>query len=288
LRKFVIENKVEIIHAHSTSFFIAFLLKLAYPTVKLFWHDHYGARVYEQRLDNLILYFSSLFFSAIFVVNKQLEVWARNNLFVKQVFFIPNFATSDNCKSNLTVLNGVSERRIVCLANLKNPKNHIALLEAFEILKLSDLGWSLHLIGKDYNNEYSDNLKNFIKANNLINSVFLYNSRNDIQNILSQASIGVLCSTYEGFPVALLEFGLAKLAVVSTNVGYCSEIVKENFSGLLFDPLDINQIQSQLLKMVLDQTLRDKFALNLNKLVLENYSTNIVVKLLVSKYNNIN
>ena len=42
LRKFVVENKIEIIHAHSTSFFIAFLLKLLYPSLKLIWHDHYG------------------------------------------------------------------------------------------------------------------------------------------------------------------------------------------------------------------------------------------------------
>ena len=42
LRSFVLKNKVTHIHAHSTSFFLAFLLKIIHPTVKLIWHYHYG------------------------------------------------------------------------------------------------------------------------------------------------------------------------------------------------------------------------------------------------------
>jgi glycosyltransferase involved in cell wall biosynthesis len=115
--------------------------------------------------------------------------------------------------------------------------------------------------------------------------VFLYDSKNDIQNILSQSTIGMLCSTDEGFPVSLLEYGLAKLAVVSTNVGYCPEIIKDSFSGLLFDPLDSKQLQNQLQKIVLDKTQRDRFALHLHRLVLKKYSMEKGVQLLMSKYN---
>ena len=284
LRKFVIDNQVGIIHAHSTSFFLAFLLKLTCPAVKLIWHDHYGARVKQNRKGNLVLFFCSFFFTSVFTVNHQLENWVRKTLMVKKVFYIPNFPVSDKYHSNLTLLRGNSNKRIVCLANLKKPKNHIALLNAFEELKLYDLGWSLHLIGKDYNDDYSSCLKDFIKNNELENSIYLYDSKNDIQNILSQATIGVLCSTNEGFPVALLEYGLAKLAVVSTNVGYCSEIIKDGFSGLLFDPLNNKQIQNQLRIMVLNKEERERFALNLNKLVEEDYSLEKGVQLLISKY----
>ena len=51
---------------------------------------------------------------------------------------------------------------------------------------------------------YSRLLKEFLKTNNLENYIFIYNSRNDIQHVLSQATIGILASTQEGFPVALL------------------------------------------------------------------------------------
>jgi glycosyltransferase involved in cell wall biosynthesis len=284
LRLFVQKNKINIVHAHGTSFFLAFLLKLIYPKIKIIWHEHYGARAYQSRIDNLILLCSSLRFSAVFVVNHQLEAWVKKNLFLIKVYYIPNFATAENVYKNTTFLRGSEGKRIVCLANLKKPKNHFAVLIAFKEIEIGDLGWTLHLIGKDYNDDYSIILKNFIKENNLENSVFIYDSKNDIQNILTQATIGILASSAEGFPVTILEYGLAKLPVVSTNVGYCSNIIIENISGLLFNPADNLQIQNQLLKMISDKQLRDSLALHLQKLVCDNYSKNTVVDIILSHY----
>ena len=284
LRNYVIQNKVSLVHAHGSSFFTAILLKFTYPKINIIWHEHYGARVNESRIDNFILLFSSIFFSSVFVVNPQLEIWVKKNLLVKKVYYIPNFATSDENQPRVTFLNGDDHRRIVCVANLKKPKNHISLLLAFKEMKLQDLGWSLHLIGKEYNDLYFNDLKAFRNINNLQNAVFIYGLQNDIQHILSQATIGILSSTDEGFPVSLLEYGLAKLPVVSTNVGYCPEIIKENFTGLLFDPLDNLQLQEQLQKMILNKKMRDSFGLHLHELVVETYSREKGMQLLLTKY----
>jgi glycosyltransferase involved in cell wall biosynthesis len=284
LRSFVQKNKISIVHAHGTSFFLAILLKLIYPTIKIIWHEHYGARVHQSRMDNLALLLSSVLFSSVFVVNHQLEAWVKKNLFLTKVYYIPNFATSEQVHENTTFLRGTDEKRIVCLANLKDPKNHISILIAFNEMKIGDLGWSLHLVGKDYNDNYSIVLKDFIRGNNLEDSIFIYGSKNDVQHILAQSSIGILASTAEGFPVTLLEYGLARLPVVCTNVGFCSEIIKDNNSGLLFDPSDNLQIQNQLLKMITDKQLRNCFALHLQKVVCDNYSKNKVIDVLLSHY----
>ncbi|TDE46028.1 glycosyltransferase [Flavobacterium rhamnosiphilum] len=284
LRNYVKVNKVMLVHAHGTSFFIAVLLKIIYPKIKIIWHEHYGARVNQSRINNGILFFSSVFFSSVFVVNHQLETWASKNLLVKKVSYISNFAIFELNYPKTTFLSGNNGKRIICLANLKNPKNHSVILSAFKEMKLNDFGWSLHLIGKDYNDSYSILLKDFIRENNLENSVFIYGSKNDVQHILAQATIGILTSTAEGFPVTLLEYGLAQLPVVSTNVGFCPLIIKDDFSGLLFDPLNDLQIQEQLQKIISDKLLSDRFGLNLHELVLENYSKDSVIKLLLSKY----
>jgi glycosyltransferase involved in cell wall biosynthesis len=284
LKKYVNNHKIQIVHAHGTSFFLAFLLKLFYPKIKIIWHEHFGDRAKQSKRDNVILIFCSLFFSAVFVVNHQLEAWVKKNLFAKKVSFIPNFTTLNKNVKKATFLKGEDGKRIICLANLKSPKNHLALLKAFNSLKLNDLLWSLHLVGRDYNDSYSLELKDFISKNNLENCVFIYGSQNDIQPILSQATIGVLASTAEGFPVTLLEYGLAKLGVISTNVGYCSEIVRDNFTGLLFDPFDESQLQKQLCKLVHDTNLIHSFGLSLSEYVLENYTQEKVIALLLSKY----
>jgi glycosyltransferase involved in cell wall biosynthesis len=284
LKAFVKSKEIEIVHAHGTSFFTAVLLKLIYPKIKIVWHEHYGARAIQGKKDNLILYFSSIFFAAIFVVNHQLEFWARKNLRVKKVCYIPNFACFKADYPKQTHLKGNDGKRIVLVANLKNPKNHIAALAAFHELQLKDSGWSLHFVGKDYNDAYSQILKDFVIAKNLKNDVFIYGAKDDVQHILAQADIGILSSTTEGFPVVLLEYGLAKLPVVSTNAGFCPEIVQDHSSGLLFDPLDKNQFKVQLSKMVSDRRLRENFGLNLHELVLKNYSEAHIIRLLLSKY----
>ncbi|WP_394775066.1 glycosyltransferase [Flavobacterium sp.] len=284
LRKYIIQNKIEIIHAHSSSFFIAVLVKLTLPGIRIIWHDHYGTRAKESKKENRVLIFLSLFFSSIFVVNHQLENWSKKNMKCPKVTFIPNFTTSQNSDEKITTLKGTSGKRIVFLANLKKPKNHIVVLKAFQELKLNEAGWSLHLIGKDYFDSYSDLLKEFIKLHSLENYIHLYGEKNDIRHILSQASIGVLASTDEGFPVTLIEYALENLAVISTNVGYCSVIIQNDNNGLLFDPSSISEVKKQLLKLVEDESLRKKAGDNFKQSVLENYSEEIVIEKLILAY----
>jgi glycosyltransferase involved in cell wall biosynthesis len=284
LRKYLRENKIEIIHAHSSSFFIAVLIKMTLPGIKIFWHDHYGTRIKETKQENRLLILFSAFFSAIFVVNLKLKEWNKKNLNCKKVVFIPNFATSQNEYEQKTVLNGIAGKRIVFLANLKKPKNHILILKAFNELKMNESGWSLHLVGKDYFDSYSDELKDFISRYSLENEIHLHGEKSDIKYILEQSSIGVLSSTEEGFPVTLLEYAFANLAVVSTTAGYCSSLIKNNFNGLLFDPFSDSEVQSQLKKIIESEDLRTTLANNLKKSVEENYTEEIIIDKLLLAY----
>ncbi|MEO8236835.1 MAG: glycosyltransferase [Flavobacterium sp.] len=284
LRNFIIKNRVDVIHAHSSSFFIAVLVKLTLPKIKIMWHDHYGTRAKESAKQNKTLIFMSVFFSSIFVVNLQLKEWSSKNMKCSKVVFIPNFATFQNESAEVTHLKGTVGKKIVFLANLKNPKNHILILKAFYELKLNELDWSLHFIGKDYFDSYSDTIKSFIKSHSLEDHIYLYGEKNDIKFILSQASIGVLASTEEGFPVTLLEYALQNLPVVSTNAGYCSSLIKDSVTGLLFDPSSDSQAKKQLLKLVKDKFLRKMLGDNFKQSVLENYSEEVVIERLILAY----
>ncbi|WP_264535022.1 glycosyltransferase [Flavobacterium sp. N1736] len=286
LRKYIKKNQIDIIHAHSSSFFIAVLVKLTLPGIKITWHDHYGTREKETKEKNRVLIYLSAFFSAIFVVNLQLQEWSKKNMHCSRVIFIPNFITSKAETEQLTNLKGNAGKRIVFLANLKNPKNHILILKAFTELKLNESGWTLHLIGKDYFDNYSNEIKKHITSYSLENAIHLYGAKNDVRYILSQASVGVLASTQEGFPVTLLEYGLENLAVISTNVGYCSSIIQNEVNGLLFDPLSYLEVKSQLKKITDDDSLRKTLGDNFKQSVEQHYSEEIVIEKLISAYTN--
>lgn len=284
LKNYLKKNKVEIIHAHSSSFFIAVLVKIIMPEIKIVWHDHFGSRIEQSKKENRVLIFCSLFFDAIFSVNMQLKNWSLEYMYCKNVCFVPNFVLSKSNAEKKTYLKGIASRRIVFLANLKNPKNHIVLLKAFLSLKLSEKGWTLHLIGKDYFDFYSQNLKDFIKVNKLDDCVHLYGLRTDVNFILSQASIGVLSSTFEGFPVTLIEYGKSQLAVLSTNVGFCSDIITHHENGLLFDPLDEVDLALKLTELTNNEALRIKLANNLKTSIERDYQEEQTIEKIILEY----
>jgi len=273
---FIKKHQVQIVHAHGSSYFFGVLAKLFNPKIKLIWHDHYGNRA-EDHKQKVVLKICSIFFYKILTVNEDLRIWSLKNLNCKNVFFIPNFSDLKTTEEK-TNLKGMHDKRIVCLANLKNPKNHITLIEAFISSEIHKENWTLHLIGKDFKDNYSNELKSIIKENSLENAIFIYDACQDIKFILSQANIGVLSSTYEGFPVTLLEYAEAKLTVVSTNAGFCKNMVHNQKNGLLFNPLDSSNLSNHLKYLTHNPEICTNFA-SLFQIEMENnYSKEVVIR----------
>jgi glycosyltransferase involved in cell wall biosynthesis len=277
LRKFVIENKVEVIHAHSTSFFSAFLLKLTYPTMKLIWHDHYGDSEFLSKRPLLSFRVILPFFNGILAVNQQLKVWAEQKIHFKNVIYLPNFPSIENRVSEQTFLKGVSGKRILSLANLRVQKDHFLLLEVAKIIRISHPEWTFHIVGKDFDDDYSKKIKTLILDYNLNNNVFIYGSRADIKNILAQSAIGILTSKSEGLPVALLEYGLLEKPVVVTNVGEIPLLIHDGINGFLVKPGDIISFINSLIELIENGSLQEIFGNALQKTILDNYSEKAVM-----------
>lgn len=277
LRKFVIENTVEIVHAHSTSFFLAFLLKLTYPKVKLIWHDHYGDSEFLIKRPALVLKLVLPFFEGIIAVNQKLKIWAEQKVHFKNVVYLPNFPSFNDTISEQTMLQGTHGKRLVCLANLRVQKNHFLLLEVAKKIKLSYPDWTFHLVGKDFNDHYSNQIKSLILEYNLEETVFVYGSRKDIKNILEQSTIGILTSQSEGLPVALLEYGLYEKPVVVTNVGEIPLVIQDGINGFLVEATSSPLFYNSLVKLIESDSLRNEFAKALQKTIANNFSEKAVL-----------
>ncbi|WP_309609230.1 glycosyltransferase [Flavobacterium sp.] len=284
LKETIIQNKIEVLHAHGTSFFTVFLLKMVHFKIKIIYHEHYGNRALQSKFKNIPLIFCLLFFNKIVVVNHQVKDWFINVGF-KKIILLSNFASFDENIVSETKLFGQDNKRIISLANLKNPKNHILLLKAFQSLNLKDENWSLHFVGKIFNNDYSKQISNFVDEFNLNDFVYLYDIKSDIKHILSQATIGVLCSTNEGFPVTLLEYGLANLPVICSNVGFCGDIIINKQTGLLFENENVKDLSLNLKNLVSNMNLRKSISINLNEHILNNFSQEKTINDLIHVYN---
>jgi len=124
----------------------------------------------------------------------------------------------------------------------------------------------------------SKEIKKRIEKFELRNSVFLYRSRQDVENILNQASIAVLTSQSEGLPVALLEYGLYKKAVVVTNVGEIPLIVQHKQNGFIVDSDDPNSFYQSVVDLITNETLRSDFGMALYETIQANYTAESVMK----------
>ncbi|MCH3881954.1 MULTISPECIES: glycosyltransferase [Tenacibaculum] len=284
LKNYIKKNNISIIHSHATSSFIAFCVKIIYPKVKIVWHDHYGNSEFLEYRKTVPLSLFSRFFQVIISVNLKLKEWAEQNLFAKENLMLNNFAFF-NTEEKLTKLKGEEGRRIVHVAGFRAQKDHITLLKAFKIVQERNPLWTLHLVGEIYDDSYSKSIQNFIKDNNLTDSIFMYDAKSDIKNILVQATIGVLSSKSEGLPVALLEYGLAKLPVLVTDVGECNKVITNSES--LVAPKNHLLFSEKLNKLIIDKLLREKISYALHLKVREEFSKESFTTELIHIYKNL-
>jgi glycosyltransferase involved in cell wall biosynthesis len=276
LRKYCKENKIDYVHAHGSSFFTAFFLKMIHPKIQIIWHDHYGNSEFLNERKSFVLNFCSYSFKGIITVNKNLEKWAKDNLKCKKVIYLPNFTTIDFPNYENSFLLGNEGKRILCLANLRVQKNHFLLLEIAEKLKFSHPDWSFHLVGNDLNDAYSKEIKTIIKEKNL-NNVFIYGAKNDTINIIKQSEITILTSDSEGLPVALIEYGLLSKATATTAVGEIPLLIKNEENGFVVPAKDSNRFYEALVKIIDDKNLRKKIGENLHKTISETNSEKSVL-----------
>ncbi len=271
LRDLVKNEGINVIHAHSSSFFLATLVKIFNGRIKIVWHDHYGNSEFLEQRKFRILKLCSKYFSYVLSVNRSLESWAKMNLKAKAVMYLPNFAVK-NDNEGITTLKGENGKRIICLANLRPQKDHFTLMDAFGEVVKQHPDWTLHCVGKDFDDEYSIKVRAKISMLNLKESAFLYGSLSDTTHILKQCSIGLLSSKSEGLPIALLEYGLSKLPVIATKVGECATVIKNGHNGLLVDAESSRALCKAMLTYIEDENLRKEQALRYGEHIEEHYS----------------
>jgi len=246
--KYIKKHSISIIHAHSTSLYFAIQIKLLNRDVKVIWHDHYGISSDYSNRPKRIIKFCSRYVSTILSVNTSLKNWAEKELKCKNVIYLPNFADLKVHTKVLTTLKGTDNKRITIIAGLRPQKDHLNLFKAFKTVNEQYPEWTLHVVGKDYEDTYSDKLHSFIKSNNLSNRVFFYGVRKDVDNILEQTEISVLSSKSEGLPVALLEYGLSKTPAIVTDVGLCKEVLHND---LLVAPAGVSDKLANVIKYLI-------------------------------------
>lgn len=272
LSSIIRKEKIDIVHAHSSSWFFAALCKYSEGDFKLIWHDHYGNSEFLENRSLQPLKFFSNKFDGIISVDEKLKKWGEENLNSEQYISLNNFVEIPEINNNVpNPLQGDSEFNLICVANLRPQKDHITLLEAFKIVN-EKFKVSLHLLGKKFQDDYSEKL---LKKMNNEENVYYYGSIDNIFPYLYHSDIGLLSSNSEALPLVLLEYGFSNLPVVCTDVGSCAAILGNN--GSIVEPSNPQVFAESIMKLLESGELRLQKGADLKKRINQLYSIDLIL-----------
>ncbi|HEY5464523.1 MAG TPA: glycosyltransferase family 4 protein [Hanamia sp.] len=196
-------------------------------------------------------------------------------------FVLKNYISADFFKTKIPAkdLNQLKEIRIVAVGNIKKQKNYIYLVKAFQYLKNYSISLDIYGIEDE----------DFMNLNEEINryklSIVFKGPSDNINEVLSNYDMYVMCSLYEGFGIAVVEAMALGLPLLLSDIPVLREVTFEN--ALFFD---INNPQS--FANLIEEVLEGKY--NLNKLSTEgikiakqNYTKEIYLKNLFTIYDDI-
>ena len=134
---------------------------------------------------------------------------------------------------------------ILNIARFEKQKNHLMLLESFKNVH-KQINAKLILVG--YGSE-KKNILQYINRNNLKKKVLLITDNKNIFSYYKIADLFVLTSIYEGFGNVLVEAGMFKVPIISTNCkSGPKEILKNGKFGDLVNIGDTKRLSKLILK----------------------------------------
>jgi glycosyltransferase involved in cell wall biosynthesis len=285
LLTYIKRNRIDILHGHGNSLFIAALASLFPPYPRVIWHEHYGAHAVNNHAP-WPFRFAVKRVSGVIAVNQPLAEWSRRNLRVpdERVWYIPNFVGEPEPNGEPCELPETPGPRIVSVANFRAEKDQLTLIRAMALVVQRVPAAQLLLVGTAIDPAYLDLLKLEIERQALKQHVHFLGLRPDVPAILGACDIGVLSSAAEGLPMALLEYGLAGLGVVATDVGQCADVLGNGHAGWLVPPASAEELAAAIVELLLSSDLRSRLGGRLKRRVADVYCAERVIKQICAVY----
>ena len=126
--------------------------------------------------------------------------------------------------------------------------------------------------------EYRNKWLADIEKENMQKQVYLLGYRSDIDDILRESDIFIICTKHETLCNSLLEGGMHKLPLVATNVGGIPEIIDDNKNGFLVPLNDVEGFVSALNKLINDANLCAKMGVAARTKIEEKFSEKAIVE----------
>jgi glycosyltransferase involved in cell wall biosynthesis len=135
---------------------------------------------------------------------------------------------------------------IINVASFSEWKNQSLLIEAFTIALKSNPDLQLVFVG---DGEKRTEVEIKAERLNIKDKVEFVGVSSEVDKWLLKADLFVLCSTFEGLPLSIIEAMASGLPVISTDVGGVRDIIEDGVNGLLVPPNNAQELSKAILNL---------------------------------------
>lgn len=168
---------------------------------------------------------------------------------------VPRWSVADGIRAELGI--DAEAPLVGTVANFKAHKGYDVLLRAvIQVRKaIPEVRFVFAGVGP-----MEDQLKEQATSLGLNETVVFAGFREDVPRLMASLDAFTLASRQEGLAIALLEALAVGKPVVVTDVGGLPEVVADGEQGFLVPPGDADLLADRLITVLMDPSLRDKFA----------------------------
>ena len=189
---------------------------------------------------------------------------------------IPNYVTEDFLKSRPNCSQDID---LICVGRMAHEKRYNLILDA-----VSDLGIKVVFIGDGPMREATTEYAIFRKVNL---EILPRLSNNKLPAYLFRSKVFLLASIREGHPKSLIEAMACGCACIGTDSPGIKNQIIHSETGLLVDP-DSDSIRKGIVKLLKEETLRNRLGENARKYARENWSLDVITEKYVNILNELN
>ena len=238
---------------------VAIIVKLF--KIKVIYHFHNKGIKEKQEIwfDNL-LYRIVLSNSKIILLSKRLYPDIQKYVQKENVYYCPNGIATICADKNLDIIRKPKDKvEILFLSNLLKSKGVFILLKALQILKNKKYKFHCTFVGGEGDISFVQLSKEF-KNLGLDNYVKYVGKKygHDKEFYFRNSEIFVLPTLNDTFGLVNLEAMQYSLPVISTYEGGIEDIVKNNYTGYLVSPDNVDELVCALEKLIINPELRNK------------------------------
>jgi len=252
LRKQMVENKLDLIHTNGARCTLYAGLAARKTGIPVIWHVRVLER--DRLLDRIRGWLASSIITNSKAVEVSLKPYLPKNISV-QVIYNSTPEREGGTALNLTTAFDLPVQVPVVLfvGRITREKSLENLIAAHQLLHQKKVEQALLIVGPSPDKEYMRELESMTDNTDPKNIIWA-GPRNDVAEIMQQATLLVLPSRQEGFGRVIVEAWQQGLPVIATRQGGPAELIRDETNGLLV-PVDAPAQLAAAVKRILNDPI---------------------------------